>query len=76
METGYLSNNDTESWVEALQRLLSDHRLRQTLASNAREYVFSNRTLEHRAADWRRVILSFAAQQRPLSVSELDLSAP
>ena len=74
METGYLSNNDIQSWIEAIQLLLSDDRLRQTLARNAREYVFSNRTLEHRAKDWRCAILSFAVEQHS-PVSELDQPA-
>jgi len=75
LETGYLVNNDTQNWVEAIERLTIDDSLRQRLGRNAREYVFSTRTLEHRAGDWRNVILSIAGQQNtpPLTDSVDDL---
>lgn len=63
METGYLADNDTRSWAEALRLLLTDDALRLRLAKAARDYTLSTRTLEHRAADWREAVFSVAGRQ-------------
>lgn len=58
LETGYLVENTTDAWMEALECMLSDDPLREKLASAAHEYVFSNRTLEHCARNWQEAIQS------------------
>src|SRR5262249_13670992 len=58
LETGYLTDNSADAWVEALDQLLSNDSLRHSLADRAREYVLSNRTLKYCAQNWRDAILS------------------
>jgi processive 1,2-diacylglycerol beta-glucosyltransferase len=58
LETGYLAKNTAEAWMDALDCLLLDDPLREKLASTAQEYVFSNRTLKHRAQNWKEAIQS------------------
>ncbi|HEV7472634.1 MAG TPA: glycosyltransferase [Pyrinomonadaceae bacterium] len=62
LETGYLADNNPESWSEGLELLLTDDSLRQSIAKKAQEYTFSSRTLQHRATDWRDVMLSVSNQ--------------
>lgn len=62
MQTGYLAQNTPESWIEGLESLLSHNELREQMANEAQEYVFSNRTLEHRAQDWYQAVSSIAAK--------------
>src|SRR5581483_11858752 len=70
LETGYLASNDTQSWTEAFERLLTDDSLRLNLAEQAREYVLSNRTLKQCAHQWREAILAIANQQNGLANRE------
>lgn len=65
LETGYLASNDTESWVEALDRMIEDDSLRLRLARKGQEYTLSTRTLQQCADQWRKAILSIAGQQDP-----------
>lgn len=58
LETGYLADNNPESWSEGLELLLTDDSLRQSIAKKAQEYTFSSRTLQHCATNWRDAILS------------------
>lgn len=58
LETGYLADNNTEDWVEGLERVLADDSLRRRLAEQAREYVLSSRTLKHCAQNWHDAILA------------------
>jgi glycosyltransferase involved in cell wall biosynthesis len=62
LETGYLADNDTQSWTEGLELLLADDSLRQKIAKNAQDYTFSTRTLQQRAADWQKAIFSIVGQ--------------
>jgi processive 1,2-diacylglycerol beta-glucosyltransferase len=52
MERGLLVENDVKSWTDALEAMLLDDRLRIQLAHNAAEYLYTERTLAHRAQDW------------------------
>lgn len=52
LETGYLAENTVAGWTEALERLITDAALRQTLAHNARDYVWNNRMLAQCAPQW------------------------
>jgi glycosyltransferase involved in cell wall biosynthesis len=58
LETGYLAENDTQSWLEALELMLTDDALRQRIAKQAKEYTDSTRTLQHCATNWREVLVS------------------
>jgi glycosyltransferase involved in cell wall biosynthesis len=60
LRTGYLVENTPEAWVDAMEDLLLDDALRGKMATAAQEYVFSNRTLEHCAPNWREAIQSIA----------------
>jgi processive 1,2-diacylglycerol beta-glucosyltransferase len=64
LQTGYLADNRTQDWVEAFQCMLSDDSLRRGIARQAQDYVFSTRTLEHCAKNWRDAILAILKQQR------------
>lgn len=58
LETGYVADNDNESWAEAFELMLTDDALRERIAKNAEEYTFSNRTLQQCAIQWQEAILS------------------
>jgi processive 1,2-diacylglycerol beta-glucosyltransferase len=58
LDTGYLVENTPSAWTEALDDLLRNDDLRNRLALNAQEYVFSKRTLLHGAIRWREAIFS------------------
>jgi glycosyltransferase involved in cell wall biosynthesis len=60
LESGYLADNTPTAWAEALERMLMDDDLRQRLASNARDYVWSNRTLQQCAHQWQQALATFA----------------
>ncbi|HEX8354228.1 MAG TPA: glycosyltransferase family 4 protein [Pyrinomonadaceae bacterium] len=62
LETGFLADNNTRSWAEAFELMLTDDALRRRLAKAAHEYTLSERTLQHRAADWREVVFSVAGR--------------
>jgi glycosyltransferase involved in cell wall biosynthesis len=61
LETGYLVDNTPESWLEALNVLLDDDKLRRGIAAEAQRYVFEKRTLKQCARIWQEVIFSFLA---------------
>ncbi|MFV2044530.1 MAG: glycosyltransferase, partial [Anaerolineales bacterium] len=50
--TGYLAENDPQAWYEGLEHMLQDDEGRVGMASQAQEYVFSERTLQRRASEW------------------------
>jgi glycosyltransferase involved in cell wall biosynthesis len=56
-ETGLLVPESAAAWVEALETLLADDGGRRAIAARAQAYVFGERTLAHRAADWRRALI-------------------
>jgi glycosyltransferase involved in cell wall biosynthesis len=53
---GWIAENTTEAWVEALETLIQDDSLRLNIARNAIHYLYSERILAQRAPDWRTVI--------------------
>ncbi len=55
-ETGWLAENSTDAWREALHTLIDDADQRQRLAVNAEDWVRENRTLEHCARLWTEAI--------------------
>lgn len=64
LETGYLADNTPEEWSKGLEMLLADGVLRQRLASGAQEYVFSSRTLQFSATNWRNALFSIFDRAR------------
>jgi len=58
LENGFLAQNTPAAWIDALECLIEDPSLRKHLATSAQLYVFSQRTLEHRATDWQKAILN------------------
>jgi processive 1,2-diacylglycerol beta-glucosyltransferase len=75
LETGYLADNDTQSWTEAFERMLTDDALRRKIAAGAREYTFSNRTLRQRATEWREAIFSIVARKNAARGGALNVRA-
>jgi glycosyltransferase involved in cell wall biosynthesis len=55
-ETGWLVDNDPSRWYEALVRLIETSTLRRRLAERAQRYLYSERVLAKRAADWLPVL--------------------
>jgi glycosyltransferase involved in cell wall biosynthesis len=63
LETGYLADNNPDSWLDAFELLLNDDQLRQQIAERAQNYTFATRTLQDCASQWREAIFSIAGQQ-------------
>ena len=60
LETGWLAENTPAAWVEALDAMIGDNALRSRLAHNAQTYVFTQRTLQHRAHLWQEALLAIS----------------
>ena len=56
MKTGWLAENQTEAWVEALDKLITDDDLRIYMARNATRYLFKKRVLSQCAPKWLEVV--------------------
>jgi glycosyltransferase involved in cell wall biosynthesis len=56
LQTGWLAENNTDAWSEALEALISDGDLRQQLAENASRYLYSERILARSALRWLEAI--------------------
>ncbi len=54
--TGWLVDNRTEAWVQALLYLIDHPEERIRLARNARAFLLRERILDRRAGDWLRAI--------------------
>jgi hypothetical protein len=63
LETGWLADNEVDAWVEALEELLSDDRLRMQLAQNATRYLYAERILARCAANWSKAIEGLLEEQ-------------
>lgn len=63
METGYLADNNTQSWTEGLELLLTDDALRLGMAKRARAYTLAERTLRTSAEQWREAIFATVAMK-------------
>lgn len=77
LETGFLADNDSESWMKAFELMLTDDALRQEIAKKARKYTFSTRTLQQCAVQWREAIFSIVERrnadgERKLMVGQTD----
>jgi len=58
LETGWLAENRTDAWVNALESLLVDEKLRNNLARKSYQYLASQRTLAHCAHWWLEALRS------------------
>ena len=56
LQTGWLAGNDVGAWVEALEELLSNDRLRMQLAQNATQYLYAERILARCAHNWLKAL--------------------
>jgi glycosyltransferase involved in cell wall biosynthesis len=56
LTNGYLAINDTDKWVIALEKMIQDEHLRESISKQAYEYVHSKRTLEHCANQWTHAV--------------------
>ncbi|MBN1872987.1 MAG: hypothetical protein JXA33_02070 [Anaerolineae bacterium] len=59
LETGWLVENTTEAWIEALDTLLSNRRLRYKLARNAARYLYRERIVPRYAPQWLDALRKF-----------------
>lgn len=57
-ETGWLVDETETAWVDALERLIADAKLRQHLADGAWRYLWGERILARRAAEWPAAVAS------------------
>jgi glycosyltransferase involved in cell wall biosynthesis len=55
-KTGLLVENETCSWIEALETLIIDKEMRLELAENARHYLYSYRILGKNATKWENLL--------------------
>jgi processive 1,2-diacylglycerol beta-glucosyltransferase len=62
LQTGWLTENDADAWVEALDELLSNDSLRIQMAQNATRYLYAERTLDKCAASWAKAIDGFLGE--------------
>ena len=58
LETGWLAENEVGAWIEALEGLLSDDRLRMQLVQNATRYLYAERILARCAHNWLKALES------------------
>jgi glycosyltransferase involved in cell wall biosynthesis len=58
-ETGWLAENQTQDWIEAMDSLIVDHNLRLRVARNAIKYLYNERTLARTADKWVEVLTGF-----------------
>ena len=58
-QEGWLAENTTDAWEEALDTLIQDTALRHKIASNATRVLYQERILAQRATDWVEMIKSF-----------------
>jgi glycosyltransferase involved in cell wall biosynthesis len=52
LETGWVAENTVNAWEAALETLITDQELRFRIGQNAYNYLYSQRTLAHRAHAW------------------------
>jgi processive 1,2-diacylglycerol beta-glucosyltransferase len=57
-QDGWLAENIPDAWEEALDTLIKDTSLRLKIAHNASRYLYTERILAQRAADWVETIKS------------------
>lgn len=60
-ETGWLAENTSEAWVEALETLITNVPLREHIALNAKAYLYRERIVARVAKHWLSVIESLSA---------------
>ena len=63
-ETGWLVENETSAWVEALRALLSDADFRQRLSTGATDYLYARRILGVGIDKWSSALVSASGSER------------
>jgi glycosyltransferase involved in cell wall biosynthesis len=63
LETGWLAENNIDAWVEALEELLCNERLRTRLVQNATRYLYSERIVARNARRWFSVLTQLPARK-------------
>lgn len=58
-ETGWLTENQTDAWVTALDTLITDQSLRMKIARNASRYLYNERILNRTIDRWVEVLTDF-----------------
>lgn len=68
-DTGLLSENTTEAWVQTLSRAIEDHGLRRRLVTNAQQEVAQHHNLAQTVAAWGQAFDQVApiSQVKPLT---------
>jgi glycosyltransferase involved in cell wall biosynthesis len=56
LETGWLVKRDMAAWVDAIETLMVDYKLRFKIAHNAAAYLNNKRTLKSQAEKWLKAI--------------------
>lgn len=69
--TGLLVDNTAEAWSDALASMAKDKPLRERLATQVKEYVWTRRTLAQHATKWPQVLRALITPE-PLSESESE----
>jgi GT2 family glycosyltransferase/glycosyltransferase involved in cell wall biosynthesis/predicted Zn-dependent protease len=67
--TGLLVENTTESWVNAIEQLISDPELRRSIAENAKQQVMANHTLLSGAHKYMEAYSSLITIEEPVQNS-------
>ncbi|MBN2391078.1 MAG: hypothetical protein JXR84_10150 [Anaerolineae bacterium] len=55
-ETGWLAENTTEAWLEALETLISNDVLRKRIVHQSREYLYTERIVARAAGHWLNTV--------------------
>lgn len=58
-ETGWLAENSSDAWEDALEALVNDSDLRLHIAQNANRHLHTERTLAQHATDWIDTVRQF-----------------
>ncbi|HEV2453165.1 MAG TPA: hypothetical protein VGY98_02825 [Verrucomicrobiae bacterium] len=67
--TGWLVDNQSGHWVEAIENLMSNNELRRSIAIQAHDEVLRNRTIRTGANRWEAIFRSFYLRNRKLEDS-------
>lgn len=74
--TGLLVDNSAEAWYQALTRMAEDQPLRERLAAQVKEYVWTQRTLAQHAPTWPQVLRKLIAAESDQSSERSPAASP
>lgn len=58
LETGWLVENQTQSWIDAFEEYINDEKLRESISQNASRYLYNERTLVQNAHKWFEALIT------------------